>query len=207
MTTDPTKLIPSESPEPTTQTKAPLGVTQLLVIVLLGFMVYWASGYIDDNGGRFDPIVYEPYGSTNDLAAFFATDDGAAARGKTVFKTFCAPCHMESGLGDSTRFIPPLAGSEWVNTDGPNRIVRIVLNGLQGPITVKGQSYGGAAMLPWRDVLNDQDIAAVLTYVRSEWGNKGAPVTPEDAKKVREATAARSENWTADELLKVPDKD
>lgn len=199
-------LLP-EGAEPTAQLRDSAWIP--LVVVLLGFMVYWAWGYIDDNSGRFDPLVFEPYASTNQLVEFLpkGESDVMLAKGKTVYTKICAPCHMESGTGDATRFIPPLNGSEWVVAPGPNRLARIVLHGLNGPITVKGQTYGGAAMLAWKDVLNDEDIAAVLTYVRSSWGNKAKPVTPEQVKSIRTATADRSDNWTAEELLKVPDAD
>ena len=51
----------------------------------------------------------------------------------------------------------------------------IVLKGLQGPVTVKGQQYGTAVMQPWDKTLTDQKIADVLTYERSEWGNNASP--------------------------------
>ena len=62
-------------------------------------------------------------------------------------------------------------------------------------------------MLPWRDSLTDEDVAAVLTYVRASWGNKAPAVIPDDVKKIREETKSKSGNWTADELLKLPMKE
>ena len=111
---------------------------------------------------------------------------------------------MLNGQG-SPGLNPPLAGSEWVLAEGPNRIIRIVLHGLQGPIEVKGQSFN-AAMLAWRDILTDEDIANVLSFIRNEWGNKAPLVTPEQVKAIREETAARDSNWTPTELLAVPEK-
>jgi mono/diheme cytochrome c family protein len=100
---------------------------------------------------------------------------------------------------------PPLAGSEWVTAEGHERIIRIVLNGLSGPIEVAGAQFNNV-MVPWRDTLKDEDIASVLSYIRSEWGNKADPVTVEEVKKVREGTKDRGNPWTADELKQVPEK-
>jgi mono/diheme cytochrome c family protein len=61
-------------------------------------------------------------------------------------------------------------------------------------------------MVPWRDILKDDEIAAVLTFVRSEWGNKGDAVPVEEVTAVRKATADRNTPWTAEELKQVPDK-
>jgi mono/diheme cytochrome c family protein len=85
-------------------------------------------------------------------------------------------------------------------------MIRLVLDGIQGPITVKGVPFNNA-MPPWKDTLKDEDIAAVLTYVRSNkiWGNTASAVTPDQVKAVRTKDAGRSSPWAADELLKVPD--
>ena len=109
----------------------------------------------------------------------------------------CQACHQATGLGLPGAF-PPLAGSEWVNgrADVP---IAIVLKGLQGEITVKGVKYGGA-MMPWESVLNDADLAATLTYVRSQWGNRGTPVTAAQVRAVRARFASRTTAWTALEL-------
>ena len=87
-------------------------------------------------------------------------------------------------------------------------MIRLVLDGIQGPITVKGQSFNNA-MPPWKDLLKDEDIAAALTYVRSNkgWGNSASAVTPDQVKAVRAKMAGRSIPWSPDELLKVPDKE
>jgi len=100
---------------------------------------------------------------------------------------------------------PPLAESEWVAEPEPGRVIRLILDGIQGPITVKGQSYNGA-MPPWRDLLKDEEIAAVATYVRqnSAWNNRAPAVTPERVKAVRDKTPPRASAWSPDELLQVP---
>src|SRR5258705_4924492 len=93
--------------------------------------------------------------------------------GKVVYSTTCAACHQATGEGVEGTY-PPLAGSEWVNGDEA-KVIRIVLHGLTGPVEVAGETYSGM-MPPWGGVLKDPELAAVLTYVRSAWGNKAAPI-------------------------------
>lgn len=129
------------------------------------------------------------------------TSGGSA--GETVYKTVCIACHQPNGQGLPGAF-PPLAGSEWVQASKPDRIIRIVLNGLEGPIHVKGMTYAAAPMPAQRDVLSDEQIAAVLTYARQTWGNKASPVTTEEVKASRSATAGRTKAWTQAELESIP---
>lgn len=116
--------------------------------------------------------------------------------GAEVF-TKCAACHQQNGLGMAGSW-PPLAGSEWL-LNNPEVPIRIVLHGLQGPIIVKGQSFNNA-MMAWQDQLSDEEIAAVITYERSSWGNAASAITPEQVKAVREATAAQTTAWNPDDL-------
>jgi mono/diheme cytochrome c family protein len=108
----------------------------------------------------------------------------------------CSACHQQNGQGVPGAF-PPLAGSEWVTGD-PKIPIAIVLHGMQGPITVKGQEYNGV-MMPWA-ALSDAQIAAIATYVRSSWGNTASAVTAADVAAVRAATASRKTQWTAAEV-------
>ncbi len=116
------------------------------------------------------------------------------------YAEICQTCHQPTGLGLPPVF-PPLAGSEWLN--GRAEIpIAIVLKGLQGEIRVKGTTYSGA-MMPWESVLNDDDLAATLTYARREWGNKGSAVTAAQVKAVRARFATRKTPWTAAELKAI----
>jgi mono/diheme cytochrome c family protein len=117
-----------------------------------------------------------------------------------VFMTTCYACHLETGLGKENT-APPLAGSEWVLAPGGNRIAHIVLYGLTGPINVKGQDWN-LTMLPWRETYNDEQIADVLTYIRSQWGNNAGPIDPQVVKAAR--AEARPNYESSDELLKLP---
>ena len=118
--------------------------------------------------------------------------DGAA-----TFASTCASCHGAGGEGVSGVF-PPLNGSE-VLAAQPETIAKIVLNGLQGPVTVAGVGYNGL-MPAFGGILTDTQIAAVLTHVRSFSSNNGSAVTAGDVEAVRKAAGARNQPWTSSEL-------
>lgn len=103
-------------------------------------------------------------------------------RGKQVYMQTCFACHLPDGKGIPAVF-PPLAGSDYLQADR-ERAVRTVIKGLSGPITVNGTNYNNV-MTPLGDVLNDQQIADVLTYVYNSWGNKGDAFTADQVKAVR----------------------
>ncbi len=111
----------------------------------------------------------------------------------------CAACHQPTGLGLPGTF-PPLAGSEIAN--GPAEIpIRIVLKGLAGPITVHGATFNGVMPAYGTGVeLSDAEVATVLTWVRSQWGNTGSAVTPEQVAKERAAVKDKVGSWSAAEL-------
>ncbi|MDZ7629836.1 MAG: cytochrome c [Gemmatimonadaceae bacterium] len=132
-------------------------------------------------------------------------DTGAAAPtvvatadvGAEKYAQVCAVCHQATGLGVEGNF-PPLAGSDWVT--GKSEVpIAIVLHGLQGEIEVLGKKYNNA-MAPWGEALNDAEIAAVLTYARSQWGNTAAAVTADEVKAARAKYASRTTPWTVAEL-------
>jgi mono/diheme cytochrome c family protein len=192
-----------------TEPKAERQPVPVFLIVLLGALLFWGDMYLVEHGGELDARVYAPYRSVSELASYRPKGEGdlLKAEGQKIYKQYCAACHQEDGHGNPSAFVPPLAGSDWVTPKDPGRIIRIVLNGLQGPITVNGKQWGQAAMVPWRDALNDEAVAAVLTYVRNDWGNKAPPIKPEEVKPVREETKNRAGNFTPDELLQIPLKD
>jgi mono/diheme cytochrome c family protein len=111
---------------------------------------------------------------------------GKPVNASAIYTTYCRICHQPSGMGDGTRF-PPLGGSEWVNGD-KNRLIGVVLNGLQGSIEVKGVNYN-EIMPPHGSLLNDAQVAEVLTYVRSNFGNTSGPVTAAEVAAVRKASS------------------
>ena len=97
-----------------------------------------------------------------------------AAAGEKVFITNCSSCHQANGKGQPGVF-PPLAGNVVV-TGSPTAVIHIVKDGLTGKVVVAGTTYNGT-MPPWKSTLSASDIAAVITYVRSAWGNHAGPVT------------------------------
>ncbi len=120
--------------------------------------------------------------------------------GKRLFQGSCAACHQLHGLG-MEGLAPPLADSEWV-LGSEQRLTRIVLHGLTGPLKVGNKSYH--LDMPSMGIFDDDQIAAILTYVRREWENTGAPVEPKTVKQIRADTAKRQEAWSQPELLKIP---
>jgi mono/diheme cytochrome c family protein len=160
-----------------------------------------------NKAGAFPAEVYDPYYTIADVQGANPVDPIQAVRneGAKVFNTACVACHQGNGQGLAGQF-PPLAGSEWVLAEGPNRIIRIVLNGVAGPLNVKGADFNNA-MPPWKESFNDAQIAAVITYIRSEWGNKAGPVTADQVKKWRDKDGSRGEPMNAAELQNTPEKD
>ena len=178
----------------------------LMVALVLGFR---GCLFVDSNAGgmAFDSEIYGPYHSKEELDELLPKSGDAAvlAKGKVVYNNVCSGCHQTSGMGTPGLF-PPLAGSDWVLDEGPNRIIRIVLNGLQGPIKVNGKQYNNV-MVGFDGVLSEEDVAAVLSYVRnaSEWGNEaGTLVTPEQVSAVKDEIGGRSKAWSEAELLQIP---
>ncbi|TDJ27620.1 MAG: cytochrome c [Gammaproteobacteria bacterium] len=107
---------------------------------------------------------------------------GDGSPGQQIYNARCASCHQASGQGVSGVF-PPLAGAKWVVGDA-SQLVELILDGISGELEVKGVTYN-SAMPPWANSLNDEQIAAVLTHIRSSWGNTAAPITAEEVAGVR----------------------
>jgi mono/diheme cytochrome c family protein len=185
--------------------KAKYRLTPIALLFAFSGLILFAGTYLNRYAGHYDSLIYNenasPGGAT---AAPMAVD--MVALGKKQFQSVCITCHQATGLGQAGIY-PPLAGSEWVN--GPEeRIIRIVLDGLKGSVHVAGKEYGAAAMPVFGQVAgsgynwSDEKIAAVLTYVRQEWGNKGAPVTTEAVTKIHQATGDHKE-WSEAELVAI----
>ncbi|WP_184544601.1 c-type cytochrome [Mucilaginibacter sp. FT3.2] len=110
---------------------------------------------------------------------------GMLKGGAKIYATYCANCHQKNGRGDGNLF-PPLGGSEWV-TGGKymekDLAIQVLLNGLEGPVKVKNKPYN--SVMPKHSFLSDNDIAQVLTYIRSNFGNNSSLVTASEVKKNR----------------------
>ena len=115
---------------------------------------------------------------------------------------FCVTCHQPDGQGLSASQFPPLAGQKWV-TGNEERLIKLPLKGIMGPLQLAGKTYPGQVpMTPFGGMLNDEEVASVLTYVRNTFGNKAAPITPEKVKAIREAIKDKEGFYTPEELLK-----
>ena len=190
--------------------RAGLEPLSIWLIAVYGLAIFFGGAYLGRFSGNFsgdslDPGTVPtkktqgpegPGGPTQELSQ--------ADRGKKIFSANCAVCHQPNGLGAASQGYPPLAGSEYVN-GGTRRLGMIVLKGLQGPLTVKGQSFGTAVMQPWDKTLTDAKIADVLTYIRQDWGNKGGPVTAAQISGLRKELASHSESFTEADLKAVPE--
>ena len=134
------------------------------------------------------------------LAKLTPDEERRRILGEAVYNATCYSCHKSDGRGQPDQ-VPPLADSDWVNGK-PDLLVRIVLQGLHGPIEVNGQKWNlSMPALGHSPLLNDERLAGVLTYIRRAWDNYGDPVPPELVASIRQTTAGRSIPWTAEELL------
>lgn len=183
----------------------------LWLIAIYGLAIFCGGAYLGRYSGNFSGDSLDPLGGAP-RSKKSATGPGGggptqelsqADRGKKIFSANCATCHQMSGTGVAGQY-PPLAGSEYVN-GGTRRLGMIVLKGLQGPLTVKGQQFGTAVMQPWDKTLSDAKIADVLTFIRQEWGNTGGPVTAESVAALRKELASHPDSFTEADLKAVPE--
>lgn len=174
------------------------GFVFVAVILAAGFM------YLGMYSGGFSGDVYDERAG---MAGTAAAGGGAEAEidpavqlmnlGKRTYTTYCQSCHQASGLGVAGVY-PPLVGASWVLED-PKTPTLIVLHGLQGPIEVKGNVYNNV-MQQWGTALSDKEIAAVISYVRNEWGNSASMIDADFVSGIRDEFSGRTDAWSADEL-------
>ena len=105
------------------------------------------------------------------------------AIGQKIYNQYCMACHQSNGMGASGRF-PPLNGTDWVTGD-KERLVHLILNGMEGAIEVNGEIYEG--VMPQHSFLNDDQIADVLTYIRTQFDNQAGSVTAEEVENYRKS--------------------
>jgi mono/diheme cytochrome c family protein len=150
-------------------------------------------------------LVYMSYSTSDPVVRSFmqwvmGASGDAKSKGRVIYQKLCAACHQQDGTGKDG-VAPPLAESEWVQAASGERLVRIVLNGLNGPIQARGKTWN-LVMPPWRENLSDEEIALVLNYVRSQWAGEGAaPIKPEVAAAARQESHPKPE--TSEELLRI----
>ncbi|MEM7602322.1 MAG: c-type cytochrome, partial [Verrucomicrobiota bacterium] len=114
----------------------------------------------------------------------------------------CGTCHQANGKGLPDAGFPPVAGTQWATGD-PDRLIKLSLKGLMGPIEVLGKEYpGNVPMTPFEHLLKDEELAATLTYVRNSFGNKASPISAKDVARVREAVIDKKDMYNPADLLK-----
>jgi mono/diheme cytochrome c family protein/glucose/arabinose dehydrogenase len=114
----------------------------------------------------------------------------------------CATCHQPNGKGLAAAGFPPL-DPKWV-TGNDDRLIKVVLKGIYGPIEIQGIKYPGQVpMTPFGGMLDDNDVASVLTYVRNSFGNKAPSISPEKVKAVRTSVKEKTGFYTPEELLTI----
>jgi mono/diheme cytochrome c family protein len=141
-----------------------------------------------------EPILTDLKGNERDLFV----------KGKAIYARdgYCNTCHQSNGKGLESSGFPPLAGTTWV-TGSEERLIKLVLKGLYGPIDVLGKKYPGQVpMTPFAGMLNDDEVAAVLTYVRNSFGNKASAILAEKVKATRASVQDKTGFYSPEELLK-----
>ncbi len=166
------------------------------ILVLVAALILWGIFYIV----RAPINIPSELGDGRTLSALQGkkASSGGAVDGAALFASHCVACHQATGQGLPGVF-PPLAGSEWV-LGKPETVVAIALHGITGQLTVKGSAYNGA-MPPFATQLNDAEIAAVLSHIRSQWGNSAAPVPADMVAQVRAATKDKTAPFDGDKEL------
>ena len=185
------RIVGQEQIEPEEGLERPPWWLWAFSVILLFAMGFYIGRY----GGSFSAAsgeVEEPLVPQQQSAA-------PEVRGDLVFAGVCQPCHQAHGYGIPGQY-PPLAGSEWVLEDHDTPI-RIVLHGLVGPIVVNGKPFNNR-MPAFHDKLSNEEIAAVITFARSGWGNNAPAVTPAQVDSIRQKDLGRGE-WSPAELSKL----
>jgi mono/diheme cytochrome c family protein len=122
--------------------------------------------------------------------------------GKSLYNGNCANCHQGSGEGEPGSY-PPLIASEWV-MGSKERLAAIMLHGISGSISVKGDTFSTQVMPGWAGNFTDEKMAAIMTYIRGTWGNTMGPVKPEEVAAARAKFASQGDApFTEETLMKI----
>ena len=181
------RIVAREQVEPEEGFEQPPKWVWAVSVLLLFIMGFYLGRY----GGSWSAVAHEVESPSAAGASI-----KRVVKGDQVFIGVCQACHQSSGLGVAGQY-PPLAGSEWLLRD-PETPIRILLYGLEGQISVKGSAFNNK-MPAFLDKLSDDEIAAVLSHVRSSWGNSASAVKPEEVAAVRKKVGVRNP-WSSAEL-------
>ena len=193
MSQDPVTRAQQRENEDPEEAVRPMPVAALLVAAA---MVIWAVVYILST----EPLTLSQFGDQRTRAELSGpvAAAGGAVDGKALYAAQCAACHQASGAGLPGVF-PPLDGSEWVQGE-PRVLANILLHGITGEITVKGNKYQGA--MPAFPQLSDAELAGIASFIRGNWSNKAEPLQAELFAKER-ADGSRTTPFEGEAALKA----
>ena len=193
MSQDPVTRAQQRENEDPEEAVRPMPVAALLVAAA---MVIWAVVYILST----EPLTLSQFGDQRTRAELSGpvAAAGGAVDGKALYAAQCAACHQASGAGLPGVF-PPLDGSEWVQGE-PRVLANILLHGITGEITVKGNKYQGA--MPAFPQLSDAELAGIASFIRGNWSNKAEPLQAELFAKER-ADGKRTTPFEGEAALKA----
>ena len=193
MSQDPVTRAQQRENEDPEEAVRPMPVAALLVAAA---MVVWAVVYILST----EPLTLSQFGDQRTRAELSGpvAAAGGAVDGKALYAAQCAACHQPTGAGLPGVF-PPLDGSEWVQGE-PRVLANILLHGITGEITVKGNKYQGA--MPAFPQLSDAELAGIASFIRGNWSNKAEPLQAELFAKER-ADGSRTTPFEGEAALKA----
>ncbi len=157
---------------------------------------YW------ENSFRSGEITFNSDKQNNYLSSFLDKKYEPISPGERLYQNACLACHQPDGNG-LTGIYPPLTKSRWVQSDKKESLIKIVLHGLKGKITVDGKTYGdkpGAVPMPPMSGMSDKEISQVLNYVRKTFGPGVSNIKESEVHEVRRSTKSRTSAWTEKEL-------
>ncbi len=163
-------------------------------------------GHVDEGQRRSLAGLFEIGEGKEKVFLLTESDKRQFQEGETHYQRVCLACHQAHGNGQQY-LAPPLVGAEWV-LGAEKRLVALVLDGVTGPIEVLGKTYTVPEIQPVMPGLRlnpdftDEQLAAIMTYVRNAWGNGAPPVSAETVTRYRESVPPRAP-WTAEELMKL----
>jgi mono/diheme cytochrome c family protein len=168
------------------------------ITMMIGALLMWGAMYIYGTVMSTSPEQGDNQSSTEILVSSESESIKVAIDGGAIFQSQCAACHQAAGQGIPGVF-PPLAESEWVNGK-PEVLINILLHGVNGKLNVKNIEYNGQ-MPAFKDKFKDNELAALLSYIRSAWGNKADAVDVNLISSVREDTNERDDPYNGDDEL------
>ncbi|MDJ0927209.1 MAG: cytochrome D1 domain-containing protein [Gammaproteobacteria bacterium] len=159
-----------------------------LIALVPVFIVFAAHAAVDDDS----PLVHQ---------AEVKLAQAGAAGGEALYVQHCAACHQADGQGLKGAF-PPLAGSDYIAED-PQRLLEVTLEGMSGPIVVNDVTYNN--VMPAMSYLSDEELVAILNYVRNSWGNPGGTFTLADVSGYRNAAGLQAEKGAGERHTGTPE--